>query len=102
VGEFVSEQDLITEYGNWGEHPQFPLCDWQYEVNNNDTRAGYWHWVSNMIMNSEGSEWYRNYYRCPKCVTEWEGEWDCMCNDRCPRCGAEIEPYSSEEIDRNS
>lgn len=25
--------------------------------------------------------------------------WSCMCNDECPVCGAEIEPYESEEIE---
>ncbi len=39
---------------------------------------------------------YRNYYRCPFDGTEWRDEWSCMCNDRCPVCDAEIEPYESE------
>jgi len=40
---------------------------------------------------------YRNRYRCP-CGEEWEDEWECMCNDRCPRCNLEIEPFESHEI----
>lgn len=43
--------------------------------------------------------WYINHYRCP-CGSEWEDEWDCMCNDRCPNCNKEIEPYESEETIR--
>lgn len=47
---------------------------------------------------------YRNHYRCSvvidgkPCGAEWSDEWDCMCNDRCPRCNAEIEPYESDDI----
>lgn len=40
---------------------------------------------------------YRNHYR--HCETEWSDEWSCTCNDKCPVCGAEIEPYRSEELD---
>lgn len=38
-----------------------------------------------------------NHYRCPNDGTEWADEWDCMCNDKCPKCNAEIEPHESEE-----
>lgn len=38
-----------------------------------------------------------NKYRCP-CGHEWEDQWDCKCNDRCPTCDKEIEPYESELI----
>jgi len=41
---------------------------------------------------------YKNYYRCPNDGTEWKDEWSCMCNDRCPECNAEIEPYDSKEV----
>lgn len=27
------------------EDPDYPVEDWQYQVNNNDTRLGYWDWV---------------------------------------------------------
>lgn len=31
----------------WGEHPEYPVADWRYQVNNDDdTRAGYWEWVA--------------------------------------------------------
>jgi uncharacterized protein with PIN domain len=36
-----------------------------------------------------------NHYR--HCGQEWSDEWSCACNDRCPVCNAEIEPYESEE-----
>ena len=42
--------------------------------------------------------WFRNHYECPVCGTIWTDEWDCQCNDRCPKCNAEIEPYDSVEI----
>jgi hypothetical protein len=45
----------------------------------------------------ESTTRYRNHYRCV-CGHEWTDEWDCMCNDRCPKCDTEIEPYHSEEL----
>ncbi|QPK64031.1 hypothetical protein IVG45_03365 [Methylomonas sp. LL1] len=42
---------------------------------------------------------YLNQYRCPYCQTEWEDVWDCACNDRCPDCNKEIEPYESALIE---
>ena len=44
------------------------------------------------------SQWFLNHYRCPSCRVDWEDEWDCQCNDRCPSCNHEIEPYRSEAI----
>ncbi len=45
---------------------------------------------------------YLNQYRCPYCQTEWEDGWDCGCNDRCPNCNKEIEPYESALIEGES
>lgn len=42
--------------------------------------------------------WYRKHYSCP-CGTEWWDEWDCLCNDRCPRCNKEIEPDDHEVVE---
>ena len=41
--------------------------------------------------------WYRKFHHCP-CGEEWEDEWDCLCNDKCPSCNKEIEPYDWEEM----
>jgi len=41
---------------------------------------------------------YLNYYHCPNCGSRWEDTADCTCNDRCPGCNTEIEPYSSADI----
>jgi hypothetical protein len=38
--------------GVWGEHPDYPISDWKYEVANDDTRQGYWGWVLHQIENS--------------------------------------------------
>lgn len=40
-----------------------------------------------------------NHYQCPDDGTEWTDCWSCACNDKCPTCNKEIEPYESEEID---
>ncbi len=50
----LSAQDLITLYGYWGNHPQFPLADWKYEVACGDTRTGYWDWIAAQL--SEGRD----------------------------------------------
>jgi len=42
--------------------------------------------------------YFVNYYECPRCLTAWSSRDDCTCNDRCPDCNDEIEPYNSEEI----
>ena len=41
--------------------------------------------------------WFRKHHTCP-CGTDWWDEWDCLCNDRCPTCDAEIEPDEHEAI----
>lgn len=40
---------------------------------------------------------FRNQYRCDRCAHDWEDEWDCACNDRCPLCNVETEPHTSDE-----
>jgi|HubBroStandDraft_6_1064221.scaffolds.fasta_scaffold1072398_2 hypothetical protein len=42
--------------------------------------------------------WILKYYQCSRCGTEWTDAWSCACNDRCPRCRAEIEPYDDEDL----
>lgn len=33
------------------------------------------------------------------CGTQWESDWECVTNDECPECGAEIEPYAYSQGD---
>ncbi|BBX87972.1 hypothetical protein [Mycolicibacterium aubagnense] len=40
---------LEEQHGHWGDHSQYPVADWQYEVGNGDTRLGYWPWVAEKI-----------------------------------------------------
>jgi transcription initiation factor IIE alpha subunit len=55
--------------------------------------------VANVVMARASERFrFRNYYRCPYDGTTWVDEWACTCNDRCPLCRAEIEPYDSEDI----
>ena len=44
-----SANQLADEFGIYGNHPEYPVRDWKYEVENGDTRLGYWAWVENMI-----------------------------------------------------
>lgn len=41
---------------------------------------------------------YLNHYECDRCGAQWSDAWDCTCNDRCPSCNAEIEPYTSDDL----
>lgn len=42
-----SAEQLREQHGGvWGHHPDYPVSDWQYLVANDDTRQGYWDWVS--------------------------------------------------------
>lgn len=41
---------LADEHGGvWGEHPDYPVADWQNEVASGATRNGYWAWVAAQI-----------------------------------------------------
>lgn len=69
-----------------------------------------WVWVNreeiqpNYAEDEEKS--FVNHYRCEgnhDCRTqheplEWTDTWSCACNDRCPTCRTEMEPYESEEL----
>lgn len=47
---------------------------------------------------SSYSDRFVNFYRCPADGTTWADSWSATCNDRCPKCGREIEPYKSEDL----
>ncbi len=50
----VTIRKLQEEFGGlWGEHPDYPVDEWQAEVANDDTRKGYWEWVKAKV---EGEE----------------------------------------------
>jgi len=52
-----------------------------------------------MYFKQRGIIMYLNHYRCPECDTEWDDEWDCMCDDECPECGLKnISPFESEDL----
>lgn len=42
---------------------------------------------------------FSNQYYCQDCVYGWTMEWDCMCDDRCPRCNTSLTPVMSDELD---
>ncbi|WP_169833165.1 hypothetical protein [Sphingomonas panacis] len=47
--------DLVRAYGPWGEHPDYRLSDWKTEVQNDDTRLGYWAWVASCADRAQAS-----------------------------------------------
>ncbi|MGD0185503.1 MAG: hypothetical protein ABSC25_09655 [Roseiarcus sp.] len=42
--------------------------------------------------------WFLKYYRHSECRAAWTDEWSCACNDKCRKCGAEIEAYDWDEL----
>jgi len=50
--------------------------------------------------NSDDTEYvgvmWTNYYLCV-CGEEWQDTHSCCCNDHCPVCNKEIEPYISDD-----
>jgi hypothetical protein len=44
---------LRGNYDYWGEHEDYTLAAWRYEVANNDTREGYWEWVAGQLMSAD-------------------------------------------------
>lgn len=50
--EGLPSHDLSDAFGGvWGRHPQFPVSNWKHEVENGDTRLGYWAWVKQQLEN---------------------------------------------------
>jgi len=41
--------------------------------------------------------YFRMKYECP-CGEAWSMEHECTCNDRCPSCNKENEPFSVEDV----
>lgn len=53
--ENKTQDQLAPDHDYWGEHPDHPLDDWRYEVQNGDTRMGYWEWVMARLESSEST-----------------------------------------------
>ncbi|WP_114947295.1 hypothetical protein [Microvirga calopogonii] len=53
AAELIGQIDSV-----WDDHPDFPSEDWKYEVENGDTRWGYWDWVAAKLeeAQNEGDE----------------------------------------------
>jgi len=55
-------------------------------------------WVVAEIKELREREKHRFLNKYQHCGVRWISSWTCVCNDRCPECGAEIEPYESEDL----
>ena len=49
-----AKDTIIEKYGYWGEHPDYHVADWGFEASNNETRLGYWDWVTNKKEEARG------------------------------------------------
>lgn len=57
----LTQKQLIEKYdhenGKWGEHPDWSMEDWQFEVSKGGTRLGYWDWVVSQVEhNPDGTQ----------------------------------------------
>lgn len=54
--------------------------------------------ASDLPTDSEGNPCiFTNHYKCT-CDHEWQDQWSCPCDDRCPECDTSISPHRSDEI----
>lgn len=64
-----------------------------------------WVWVDDISIwagevDSDGEPCrYLNHYVCTVCDESWSDQWSCACNDKCPTCNREIEPYETQDLD---
>lgn len=80
-----------------------PICEHHHPKDfDGDCRDNENRFTVEQLIEKHGELWlevqYWNYYHCEYCLTDWEDTWTCQCNDECPGCGKEIEPYNSVEI----
>lgn len=77
-----------------------PVGLWQRAVANGETQKGFQDWLDQQALQPADDEavMFVNHYRC-SCGEEWEDTHSAACNDRCPQCNKEIEPYKSEDLD---
>jgi hypothetical protein len=52
----LTPTQLRSQFGEWGQHPEFPRSDWQYEVGNGDTQRGYWDFVAAKLDEAKSNE----------------------------------------------
>lgn len=82
----VTAADLVDWFADWRERAKAAVRPVTERVGAEASACTEW----------EEPMRYRNRYR--HFGQEWEDTWSCMCNDKCPVCGAEIEPVESEAI----
>ena len=46
----------LGEDGNWGEHPDHPIDEWQRDVDAGNTRLGYFEWVAAKLIDIPGGD----------------------------------------------
>ena len=82
--EAVNAADLVDWFAAWRERAKAA-------VRTDSVPTGV---AACASVKSEDPTHCRNRYR--RCGQEWGDTWSCACNDKCPVCNAEIEPFESE------
>lgn len=100
-GGFCEEglsQALIAHFGGRDANEGMPDGMMQYT---NAAQNAVSKWLAegglaeHLGVSAQSTNW-TNYYLCP-CGEKWEDQHDCCCNDHCPKCDKEIEPYISDD-----
>lgn len=77
---------------HWDETPGHPVKDWQYEVENGDTRQSYAEWVSDRIEQAE----HEGQVICTECGAFNDPDEDCG-SSACIRARGEEDPDGNED-----
>jgi len=83
-GGFTSGHDHRTADNGSKESYTYSVVEYEEESTNKDQES------------SDKGKLYINHYS--HCGQEWDANWSCQCNDRCPACNKEVEPSQSEEV----
>lgn len=105
--DFTESIEMINQdRKNAGEAPmtQEEIRDWicedlySYDFSSEDIDSKLHITYKTEAISDEDENTMINYYECNDCNQSWEDTHSCACNDKCPSCNKEIEPFTSEYI----
>jgi len=82
-----SDEELVESFREWFDFED--IKDYLVKMEDKD-------YDENNVMEMY---WFVNHYKCKDCDVEWEMEWDCTCEDECPKCNSVYTPYKSVGLD---
>lgn len=90
---FSEIESILEEYFVAG----YTQCGEEHAVGTTigDAKRAYGSWCEER--EREISPLVRNFYSCDECNCSWQDVGEHSCNDRCPQCDLENEPYCTED-----